>query len=167
MTDKQELSSPSLLRRLAAMLYDTLLVLPLIMASVFLFMGLRSLVLGAPEQDTIAPLDASVVQLIALLTLFGFFSGFWLKSGQTLGMQAWRLKLVCTDGGKPGLKEALLRCLTATLSAACLGLGYLWCIIDRDGLYWHDRLSGTQLALLPRRDKNTGDTGTASAGPAQ
>lgn len=153
MSENTDLPSPSLLRRLTAMVYDTCLVLPLIMASVFLFMGLRTLVTGAPDQDSIAPLDANLVRLVALLTVFAFFSWFWLKSGQTLGMQAWRIKLVSDqEGGEPGLKQALQRCLGATLSAACLGLGYWWCLVDRRGRYWHDHLSGTHLVLLPKRD---------------
>ena len=40
------------------------------------------------------------------------------------------------------------------LSAACVGLGYLWCLFDRDKRYWHDILSGTRLVLLPKRQKD-------------
>ncbi len=35
-----------------------------------------------------------------------------------------------------------------------LGLGYLWCLVDRRGRYWHDYLSGTELILLPKREKS-------------
>ena len=45
------------------------------------------------------------------------------------------------------------RCLGALLSAACLGLGYLWCLVDRRGRYWHDYLSHKELILLPKREK--------------
>ena len=78
---------------------------------------------------------------------------FWRKNGQTLGMQAWRIKLVDEDGAPPGTGRSVLRCLAAMVSAGCLGLGYLWCLVDRDGRYWHDYLSHTQLVLLPRRRK--------------
>lgn len=146
-------SSPSLLRRLAAMIYDTFLVLPLIMASVSVFMGVRTLLIGSPGEGEIVQLNPLLVQLVALLTVIGFFCWFWIKSGQTLGMQAWRIKLVDSSGEKPSGRQALLRCLAAIPSAACLGAGYLWCLVDRRGRYWHDYLSGTELILLPKREK--------------
>jgi uncharacterized RDD family membrane protein YckC len=46
-----------------------------------------------------------------------------------------------------------LRSLAAPLSAGCLGLGYLWCLVDRNRYYWHDYLSGTKLVLLPGKKK--------------
>jgi len=69
-------------------------------------------------------------------------------------MQAWRIKLVGFDGAQPTLGKIAIRCLGATLSAACLGLGYLWCLVDRNGRYWHDYLSGTELILLPKQKKS-------------
>ena len=153
MTDSVTPSSPFLLRRLAAMVYDTLLVLPLIMASVAVFMGMRTLVMGGPGEGEVVQLNPYLVQLIALLTVIGFFCWFWLKNGQTLGMQAWRIKLVKFDGGQPSWQQTVKRCLFALLSAACLGLGYLWCLVDSKGRYWHDYLSGTELILLPAKTK--------------
>ena len=150
MTGRADSSSPFLLRRLAAMLYDTFLVLPLIMLSVALAMGLGHLVPGA-ELDT--ALNPNLVRVIALITTIAFFCAFWVKSGQTLGMQAWRIKLVDFEGRAPGLTRSVVRCLAAVLSAACLGLGYLWCLVDRRGRYWHDYLSGTELVLVPKPEK--------------
>ncbi len=116
-------------------------------------MGVRTLLgLGAAADGTVR-LDANLVRLIALLTTMAFFSWFWLKNGQTLGMQAWRIKLVRFDGSAPNPLQLVLRCLAAPLSAACMGLGYLWCLVDRNGRYWHDYLSGTELILLPGKNK--------------
>ena len=151
MTDSAPQQHPFLLRRLAAMVYDTLLVLPLIMVSVALFMGARTLLWGPAADDTAAQLDANIVRLVALVCTTGFFCAFWLKSGQTLGMQAWRIKLVTYSGGVPNARQGVTRCLAAGLSAACLGAGYFWCLIDRNGRYWHDYLSGTELILLPKQ----------------
>jgi uncharacterized RDD family membrane protein YckC len=145
--------SPSLLRRLAAMVYDTLLVLPLIMASVALFMGARTLMGLGPAADGTVQLNPHIVQLIALLSAMVFFCAFWLNKGQTLGMQAWRIKLVNFAGEAPKLRQVILRCLAALLSAGCFGLGYLWCLVDRNNRYWHDYLSGTELILLPKTEK--------------
>jgi len=140
------------------MLYDTLLVLPLIMLSVAISLGLYGalLKLTGGSQDTLS-LNPYLVRAIAFLTCVGFFSAFWLKSGQTLGMQAWRIKLIrSSDGETATAGQALLRCVGALLSAACLGLGYLWCLIDRNRRCWHDYVSGTELILLPRPEKKNG-----------
>jgi hypothetical protein len=59
-------------------------------------------------------------------------------------------------GNKPGAWRSLLRCLGALLSAACLGLGYLWCLVDKHGRYWHDYISRTELVLVPKREKKSG-----------
>ncbi len=147
--------SPSLLRRLAAISYDTFLVLPLIMVSVALGLGLRTAAgLEAHDQSQISILNANLVQLIALTAVVAFFSYFWLKNGQTLSMQAWRIKLVSSSGGPIRFHQAIIRALAAVLSAACLGAGYWWCLFDARRLSWHDHLSGTELILLPKKEKN-------------
>jgi len=147
---------PALPRRLIAILYDTLLVLPLIMLSVAISLGLYGalLKLTGGSQDALS-LNPYLVRTIAFLSCVGFFSAFWLKSGQTLGMQAWRIKLVRTSNGETASAgQALLRCFGALLSAACAGAGYWWCLVDRNGRCWHDYLSGTELILLPKPEKN-------------
>ena len=147
----EKLPPPFILRRLMALLYDTFLVLPIIMMNVALALGLQGaltkLTGGTAETTALQPF---LVQALAVLTATTFFSLFWLKSGQTLGMQAWRIKLVSFGGEPPSTTACLRRCLGATISAACLGLGYLWCIVDRNNRYWHDYLSGTELQLLPK-----------------
>jgi len=151
MTGTKKSSSPSLLRRLAAMFYDAFLVLALVAAVNAVALGVVVLITGGEQRV----LDAYLVQALTVLSIVGFFCVFWLRGGQTLGMQAWRIKLVDFQGGPPSAGRVLLRCLGAFLSAACLGLGYLWCMIDRKHRYWHDYISGTELILLPKRDKRT------------
>ena len=154
MTDTESIKTPLLPRRLASMLYDTLLVLPIIMASVALSMGARAFLLKDTGSDiSHAALHPQIVQLIAFSTVIVFFSWFWLRSGQTLGMQAWRIQLVSIDGTAVKLRQAIVRCVGALLSALCLGVGYWWCLFDSEGRYWHDYLSGTKLVLLPNERK--------------
>jgi uncharacterized RDD family membrane protein YckC len=156
MTDSDLTQYPMLPRRLAAIVYDTLLVLPIIMVSVALSMGFRRLVSGGVEDLNQAALSPHLVQFISLIAVLGFFSWFWLRSGQTLGMQAWRIKLVSQSGDPVTTSQAIRRALAAVLSAACLGMGYWWCLFDPKRRYWHDYLSGTQLILLekpPRKEK--------------
>lgn len=156
MTDTPTIESPSLLRRLAAIVYDTCLVLPLVMVSVAIAFAVRAAVMEMPplEQADTPLLNAYVVQAIEFFAVISFFSYFWIKSGQTLAMQAWRIKLIDSNGGDTvTLKQAIVRCFAAVFSAACLGLGYLWCLFDSRGRSWHDHLSKTELVLLPKKNK--------------
>lgn len=151
----EPLPTPGLPRRLAAIVYDTLLILPIIMVAVAIATGISVWITGsAGDDDYSATLPPLLVQVIAVACVTGFYCYFWCLRGQTLGMQAWRIRLRSVDGGPVGLGQALLRCLCALLSIAPLGAGYLWCLVDRQGRSWHDRLSRTQLELVPKQGKS-------------
>ena len=144
--------SPSLLRRLAALVYDTCLVLPLVMFSTAAAMGLQ-MVFGDSDSTRIdaQALNPNLVRVLALLTTATFYSWFWTLRGQTLGMQAWRIRLRSVHGDTVTLRQALLRCLGAIVSLLVIGAGYWWCLFDHRGRYWHDYWSHTELELLPKR----------------
>ena len=134
--------TPSLFRRLAAMLYDGLLLLALSMLAT----ALLTLPLGMPTGYRLTALQFLLFGIIPLL----FFCGFWVYGGQTLGMRSWRLKLLRVDGTPVGWRDALKRHFAALLSWLPCGLGFIWILFDRDNLAWHDRLSNTRLTLLER-----------------
>ena len=146
-------AAPSLLRRLTAMLYDLLLVVAVVAGVLALALVVQVKLLDSADHV----LHPAVTQALTALSVYGFFIVFWLVDGQTLGMRAWRIKLVDFNGEPPTLGKAVLRCCGATLSAASLGLGYLWCLVDRHNRYWHDYLSRTELVLLPPRTRETGE----------
>ncbi len=141
-------SPPGLLRRLAALLYDSLLVAALLMLATVPYVMLTD---GAAVPHWVRVL----FQTYLLAVMFGFFSWFWLHGGQTLGMRAWRLRVVSGDGGPIRPRQALARFGWALPSLLLLGLGLLWVLVDKERLAWHDRLSGTRLVLLPKT-KNRG-----------
>ncbi|RMD70551.1 MAG: RDD family protein [Gammaproteobacteria bacterium] len=130
---------PSLLRRLAAIFYDALLLF-----SVLFFASFPLLFLTGGQAIEHNPLYTLYLFAISFL----YFAWPWVKSGQTLGMKAWRIALQSMDGGKVTWRQAALRFFAALLSWLPLGLGFLWSLWDREGLAWHDRLSGTRLVLL-------------------
>lgn len=144
---------PGLTRRLAALLYDTLLVIPLVGISVALVLLAVAAISGAAEDDNLV-LQPHWVQLIGALCVMGFYTAFWSKGGQTLGMQAWRIQLLDASGSPPGAARCMLRCLAALVSLLPAGLGYWWVLVDREKRSWHDRLSGTHLVLLPKSSRN-------------
>lgn len=127
------------------MLYDSLLLLGLMFLASVPFIAIRG---GEPvESGTMA------YQFTLLAVSWLFFVGFWTRSGRTLGMQSWRLQLETSSGEMPGFVAANLRFLAAILSWLPLGLGFWWQLWDRDGLTWHDRLSGTRLAYYPQGEQ--------------
>jgi len=73
-----------------------------------------------------------------------------MRGGQTVGMKPWRLRIVGADGGPIGFRRALLRFAVALVSLAALGLGFLWCLIDRERRAWHDIAAGTLLVRLEK-----------------
>jgi uncharacterized RDD family membrane protein YckC len=147
-------STPGLPRRIAAIIYDSLLIIPLIMGVVAMATAIGVAITGdSGNGDYSATLPPLLVQAMAALCITGFYTYFWRLRGQSLGMQAWRIRLVNDAHSTISLRQSLLRCAGAALSLAPAGLGYLWCMIDREGLSWHDRLSGTRLELLPKKPK--------------
>jgi uncharacterized RDD family membrane protein YckC len=68
--------------------------------------------------------------------------------GQTLGKKLMGIRVLSSKGRAPGPLVASIRFLTMTLSLAPFGLGFLWCIFDRERRSLHDHLSGTYVVLL-------------------
>jgi uncharacterized RDD family membrane protein YckC len=65
-------------------------------------------------------------------------------------MRAWRLVLTGRDRSTVGLGQATVRFFAGWISILPAGLGFLWSLIDRERLTWHDRLSKTALELKPK-----------------
>jgi uncharacterized RDD family membrane protein YckC len=142
------MENAGLLRRLGAILYDTLLLLALLFMATIPFIALR-------DGEAVAPETASY-QLSMVAVAYLFFVGFWSRVGSTLGMRSWRLRVEGEGRRLPTVGEASIRFFVAVLSWLCLGLGFLWQLWDRDGLTWHDRASGTRLRYYPRNKDEQG-----------
>ncbi len=132
-----------LLRRLAAMVYDTLVIVALEMTATLLALALA-------EGDAFSA-GNNLYRLYLLLVAFGFFGWFWTHGGQTLGMRAWRLRVVAEDGGSISWAQAGQRFVGAVLAALPLGVGYLWMCFAPDHRTWHDKLSRSLIIYEPRR----------------
>jgi uncharacterized RDD family membrane protein YckC len=124
----------SLVKQLAAMIYDSLLIF-----AVLFFASAIALVFHQGEAIESNPL----FNLYLLLVLFTYYAWFWSKSGQTLGMRVWKIRIVSASGGNPGLGSCYLRLVFASLSLLCFGLGYIWRLFKP--YTWHDRLSHTSI----------------------
>lgn len=140
--DIQLAQTPGFLRRLAAMCYDLVLLFGmLLLAVLILILPYGALIGEFPHQE---PWHRFALQLY-LLAIIGLFYGFfWVRGGQTLGMRAWRMRLLRDDGTALSARDALLRLFWAAVWLAPLGAGLLWMLIDREGLTPYDRLSHTR-----------------------
>jgi uncharacterized RDD family membrane protein YckC len=126
-------------RRLAAMIYDSLLVAAILISTVTLMVILTNTPVAGPN----------VIGLL-LLESFAFFAYFWIFRGQTLGMLAWRLSIVTESGYQMTFTQALLRYFGALVSIAAFGLGYIWILIDAQKRGWPDLLSDSRVLYTPR-----------------
>ncbi|MBT8089792.1 MAG: RDD family protein [Gammaproteobacteria bacterium] len=138
------MQNTGLLRRIAAMLYDSLLVAALLFLATLPFIAIRG---GEPVESG----DNLLYRIVLALVVYAFFVGFWCRSGRTLGMQSWGLQLENDDGGMPSVTSASLRFFAAIISLLPLGLGFLWQIWDPAKLTWHDRISHTRIVYYPRQ----------------
>jgi uncharacterized RDD family membrane protein YckC len=150
--DLPALPSAGLLRRLAALLYDGFLVTAIWMLVGFilqLIIGTDSnrLENGVVRTD---PVVDAVLFAAMLISASLFYIWFWCRSGQTLGMLAWRLRVQDYQGDLLTPSRAALRLLLAWPSFFLFGLGYLWLVVDKQHDTAHDRFSKTRVVLLPK-----------------
>lgn len=128
------------LRRLAALFYDSLLLLALWFIATALLLPLT----GGEAIHSGNPLLTTYLLFVS----FFFYGWFWMHGGQTLGMRSWRLQLRNLRDGPVTWWQVLLRFLVAIPAGGLLGLGYLWMLVDRKKLTWHDRYSETTIVQL-------------------
>lgn len=140
-TPRQPAELAGLRRRLASMLYETLLLLG-VLALTFM---VPLLLLGIGTGYT-PPGELLWIHVFVVLGLY--FLWYWRKGGQTLAMQTWKLRIVDTDGNTVSLARGWTRYALAWPSVLFFGIGLLWALIDRDRQFLHDRLAGTRIVLL-------------------
>lgn len=138
-------ATAGLARRVAALAYDALLLIA-IYAAITLVLVLAANLFGVSHSRV-------ALQLALVLATGLFYSWFWRHGGQTLGMRAWRLRLVTNSGVPLSWRHVFVRLASSLLSLACLGLGYLWILFDRNRLAWHDYASGTRPVVIESQNK--------------
>ena len=161
-------SSPGFGRRLAALTYDSMLVVAIVMAATALLLPIT----GGEAIDGMS-LGTALYQIYLLAVVFGFFAICWTRGGQTLGMRAWRLRLLRADGRGVTLRDAGLRYVAALMAWIPLVLVllysyqldvlwlawvpvtgvFLWSLGGRERPAWHERLSRTRMLLEPTPPK--------------
>lgn len=131
--------------RLIAAVYD---LLPL--AALWFVAAALALALTGGTLDVHVFTHKVLVQALVLAVSAAYCVISWTRGGATIGMRAWRLRVVAADGTPVELQRALLRFAVALLSLGCGGLGFLWCLIDRERRAWHDLAAGTLLVRVEK-----------------
>lgn len=156
-------ATPNLKRRLVCMIYEALLVFGVVFFASFIF--------DVATQSKHALMLRHAREAFLFFVIGAYFIFFWRRSGQTLAMQTWRIKLVDMNGQKLPLVKAIVRyclawcwCLPGFIVAYQLGLknaqllipvtlGFVaWgstSLFDKDGQFLHDKLAKTRLIQLP------------------
>lgn len=169
-----------LLGRLGAMVSDSLVVVGLLLLTTLAFIPLLShLNAKALVPSEVGWFWVSLYWLCLLSIWVGFFAFFWVSRGQTVGMQAWHLRIEDEQGGLLTWAGAFRRIAYAALpwlpSLLVLGLaehyrllslkyagaallvlgvaGLLSMYTDPQRRTWHDRQSKSRVARLPKPEK--------------
>ncbi len=94
------------------------------------------------------PTFALALGLIAVILWTAFQCLFVAYIGTTPGLRAARLRLAAPDGSPLHRRTRCWRVVASLLCIFSAGLGYLWCLLDQDGLCWHDRITRTYVKYL-------------------
>ena len=152
--------APSLLRRMACMVYEGVLLFGVIWAA--------GMVYGVATEQRRALVGSTGLQAFVALVLAAYFVYFWSRSGQTLAMLTWHIKLVSANGERVTPLRAMCRHVLAwlwfvpalatmhfagvrsgwpTFWAVALGMvAYAALTLLRpDRQYWHDAVCRTRL----------------------
>lgn len=132
---------PGIRRRLASMLYESLLLLGVLAVMIV------PLFLLAATANILVP--GAIMRVYVVLCLALYFIWHWHGGRQTLAMRTWKLAIATPAGHVPPLWRLALRYVLAWPSLTLFGIGILWALVDRDRQFLHDRLAGTRIIFVP------------------
>jgi len=100
-------AAPSIRRRLACMLYESVLLFGVVMTAGYLYSSLT--------QQRHALEGSTGLQLFLFVVLGIYFAGFWSRGGQTLAMKTWHIRLQTVSGAVPSQPRAFARYVASWL----------------------------------------------------
>jgi len=131
--------------RVLAGTYDTLPLLGL-----WFLAGAVALGLSGGSLQSQQELRKLLTQVLVLAFTAAYFVVSWTRGGQTIGMRAWRLRVMRTDGTRVAWPRALLRFTVALVSLGALGAGFAWALLDPGKRTWHDIAADTRVVRLEK-----------------
>lgn len=151
------------------MIYEALLLLGVVAVAVFIFLFIaQSFPAIVPPHAT----ESWPMKFWLFIVIGLYFVYFWSRTGQTLAMKTWRIRLVDKERLKlpvlkaivryclawmwflPGLAIAAQLGLTPLRSLIAVGIGYLlWActaFFDKDKQFLHDKFAKTRLVQVDK-----------------
>jgi uncharacterized RDD family membrane protein YckC len=139
-------------KRLFAGIFDLLVLL--LAGSVFGLIFWR-----AGGQFALSPLNMVVVGLVGGIFLMAYFGVFTVLAYGTPGLIWAGLEVRTFEGDLPKRTDCFWRSFGYLVSTSALLLGFIWALVDGEGLTWHDRMSRT--LLVNAREQENPRTGTS------
>ncbi len=136
-------SNISLMRRIMVILYDLLLLFSLLFS-----VGMIAVIITSSLNLLNNQPNSIFFFIITVPVSFFYFYISWKKSGQTLAMRVWKIKLVSFNNKAITTKQIVIRFITAIIGFLVFGLGFLYQLIDKNNHSLHDKLSKTYLIRL-------------------
>jgi len=159
-----EATAPTVRRRLAALLYEAVILFGVVFLAGYLFSTLTQQRNGLTHHNLLAGWIGLVV--------CAYFVWFWTHGGQTLPMKTWRLRVVGADGAPLSVTRAVVRYVLAWLwflpplalhpmlglrLPQTLAIAVVWFVVwaatgrfDPQRQFLHDRLAGTRVVAAHR-----------------
>ncbi len=100
-------------------------------------------------------INVAVAGFITVFFISVYFGLFIAVTGATPGLLWMGLEIRNLDGAEPTPLEAFWRTFGYLVSISALMLGFIWALVDGEGLTWHDRISGTFITF-PSAQAETG-----------
>lgn len=147
MANLYNLPTASLWRRLAALVYDGLVIIALLILAGFVVNGIYY---ASHNGEFTGALPGSVVMTMLFTICFFYYSHSWRKGGQTIGMKSWRIYLVNVEKKPIQLSQCMLRTGMGFFSIVVGGIGFFWALFDQQQRSWHDIASLTRVVYKPK-----------------
>ena len=150
---REEISTASLGRRIVAIIYDLFPLFGIFMGvAMLIVMPTKIFLYGFDENWSSFNLPLQIILTATMIyALSSYFLYCWRKQGQTLGMKAWRIKLIQKNGQLADKDQCIKRLFFSLGSFLCFGIGYWSYFFSKDKNCLHDVLSETRVILLPKK----------------
>lgn len=136
--NRAALQLASLRLRLVSLVYEGILLSAVLFVSSYLFLSIA--------RDAQSGLPRAIFQIYLLSVCGAYFVFCWARTGQTLPMKTWRMRIVTEQGGGLSVGRAFMRYLLA-IPGNLSGISLLWAPFDRERQFLHDRLAGTRIVI--------------------
>ena len=141
-------------RRVASLAYEAFLIVAIFFVASLIVVPILRIFPAAPRRLALQ---------VCLLFVAGTYCVMCWVRGHTLPMKTWGITVARRDGDRLRTSDAVKRFLWAIPGTMFFFAGFLWCVVDPDRQFLHDRLAGTRLFDAPSstalKPSDQGDAG--------